>query len=473
MKTKLLFISLLFIFLGCNHSKNVDYLGFWEGPHPEDPDKKFYIHIRLTEDSIKADGYWTDKNFFDSSFRVDSVSVNNDSIRFYVPMWDCFYSGRSTDQNIIKGGFSCAGEPFDSVKLVKNDDIKRFLTEAKPGCLDPGYQYQYKSPPGSEDGFPVSRFQSENDSLFIYSLLPEIINNEYGRMNSFLLVKDGKLICEEYFYGYSRNDLHQIESSTKSITSLLVGIAKDKGMITNLDEPLYKIFPSYPHLKNGEYKKITIARLLSMTSGFSPEYEPYEPYDRIDFSLKRKLEAKVGEKFIYDGGNPEILGAIIKIKTGLFADEWAEKYLFNPLKITHFDWSVFKQNDYPCMGGSLQMLPRDMAKIGMLVLNRGRFEGQQIVSEEWIKESTSVKTKTHIEGDDYSYLWWNISLHSGKSTHKTIWANGWGSQFIYIIPDLNVVIVTTGANYENDSWAITGGINKYIYLLDKKPEIAD
>ena len=152
----------------------------------------------------------------------------------------------------------------------------------------------------------------------------------------------------------------------------------------------------------------------------------------------------------------------------MFADEFADKYLFSPLKITHYDWSIFKQNGYPCMGGSLQMLPRDMAKTGMLVLNNGVFEGQPIISEKWVKESTSVKTKTHIEGDDYSYLWWNINLGSEQNSYKTIWANGWGSQFIYIIPDLDIVMVTTGANYEYDSWAITSGISKYLYLLDDK-----
>lgn len=256
MKNKLLIVSILFIFLGCNHAENINYLGFWEGPHPEDQDKKFYIHISMSADSIKSKGYWTDKNFYDSSLSVDSVFVDADNIRFYVPMWNCTYSGKITDQNIIEGGFSCVDEPFDSVSLVKNDEIKHFLTEAKPGCLDPGYQYHYKAPVNSEDGLQVSAFQSENDSLFIYSLIPEIIHNEYGRMNSFLLMKRGKLICEEYFYGYSRNDLHQIESSTKSITSLLIGIAKDKGMITNLSEPLYNIFPTSPHLSTGEYKKI-------------------------------------------------------------------------------------------------------------------------------------------------------------------------------------------------------------------------
>jgi len=467
MRTNLTLILILFILLGC-HKKSIYYGGFWEGPHPEDPNKKFYIHIFSEKDSIIAKGYWTSNNHYESKFKVDSVSLTADHLRFYVPNWDCFYSGEITERNVIEGGFACTGEPFDSVKLIRNDEIKTCLTEAKPGCLDFGYQYQYQSPIQGDNLITASHFQSSTDSLFIYSIIPAIIKNEYGRLNSFLLVKDGKLICEEYFYGYTGNDLHQIESCTKSITSLLVGIAKDQGFLTDLKEPLYTIFPSYPHLKSKGYDEINITNLLTMTSGFSPEYEPYQASDRIEFSLNRKLVANPGEKFIYDGGNPEILGAILKMRTGLFADEFAEKNLFYPLEIKKYDWNVFKQNGYPCMGGSLQMLPRDMAKIGLLILNNGQFNGQQIISEEWIKESTTIKTKTNNEGDDYSYLWWNINIHSDTSDYKSIWANGWGSQFIYIFPELDVVIVTTGANYENDSWAITGGIGTYLYLLDNK-----
>jgi CubicO group peptidase (beta-lactamase class C family) len=136
------------------------------------------------------------------------------------------------------------------------------------------------------------------------------------------------------------------------------------------------------------------------------------------------------------------------------------------LKIADFNWEIYKQDGYPSMAGSLWLKPRDMAKIGLMVLNEGQFNGRQIVSKEWICESTSKKIKTHIQGDDYAYQWWNINLKSNGKTYQCIWANGLGSQFIYIIPELKVVIVTTGHNYENDSWAIKSGIEKSLYLLE-------
>jgi hypothetical protein len=462
-----LFLLILVLFQNCSIKKvDTSFNGFWEGPHPVDANKKFYIQITENNDSTKALGFWTNHTFYDSEFKVDSLILNADSIGFFIPDWNCSYSGRIYGKQWIRGGFICANEPFDTVNLLKNDEVKHFLTEAKPNCHTVHYKYQYQEPDYLDEKLTAKHFQTPGDSLFIHSLIPEIITNQYGRINSFLLIKNGSLICEEYFYGYTRDDLHQIESATKSIASLLVGIAKDKGMIADIHEPIYKIFTEYNHLSTGDYRKITLANILSMTSCFSSEYEPYKDYDRIAYSLNRELIAPVGSKFIYDGGNTEILGAVIKRKTGMYADVFAENFLFNPLGISKYDWSVFKQNGFPCMGGSLQMLPVDMAKIGFLVLNKGKYPNKQLISADWIQESTSVKTKTHFEGDNYGYQWWNVTIESNNRKYHSIWANGWGSQFIYIVPELDVVIVTTGYNYEYDSWAITKGIGKYLYLLD-------
>jgi hypothetical protein len=467
MKLNMKIIILLFLMFSCTRQENQNrFIGFWEGPHPEDITKKFYIQITDHENEIAAKGFWTKNSFYDSEFRVNRVMIAADSISFYVPNWNCFYVGRLSNDQYLHGGFQCEGEPFDSVSLRKTDEIAEFLTQAKPNSCSENYRYVYTRPVSLNDHLQAAPYQSANDSLFIYSIIPEMIRGDYGRINSFLLLKEGRLICEEYFYGYTHNDMHQIESCTKSITSLLVGMAMDQGLITDIQEPLYKIFPAYKHLRSGEYQHIGIYHLLTMTSGFSTENDAtYEGKNRIDHAIKRELAIQPGRQFVYDGGNTEILGAIIKTKTGMFADEFAEKYLFTPLKIETYNWEILKQDSFPCMGGSLKLRPRDMVKIGLMVLNEGKFENQQIVSPQWIRESTSMKTSTHIEGDNYGYHWWNIRLLSSGSAYQTIWANGLGSQFIYIIPEIEVVIVTTGFNYEHDSWAITNGISQYLHFL--------
>ncbi len=469
MKTiKTIILLLPLLILACsNQSSTSGFIGFWEGPHPADDNKKFYIHIDFKNDSLQAQGYWTKHRFYQESFKIDSIEIKDKNLSFFIPDWNCTYKGTLKNGNHIYGGFACLNEPFDSVFLVKNNAIKTYLTEPVPGSNEKGFTYHYTQPEKADDNIDTAPYQTSNDSVFFYSILNEIIDGDYGRLNSFLLIKNNRLVCEEYFYGYTKDDLHSLESCTKSVTSLLVGIAKDKGFIPNINRSLSSVFPEYKHLKQEKYRQVTIQNLLTMTSGFDPDNENlFRADDRIDYALKREVLFTPGEKFQYDGGNTEILGRILKKQTGMFADKFTAKYLFEPLGITNFNWEIHKQNGYPSMAGALHLRPRDMGKLGMLVLNKGIFSGNQVVSEEWISESTSVKTNTHIPGDDYSYHWWNLNLKSGDKIYECIWANGWGSQFIYIFPELEVVIVTSGHNYEGDSWAITTGISNYLYLLE-------
>ena len=152
----------------------------------------------------------------------------------------------------------------------------------------------------------------------------------------------------------------------------------------------------------------------------------------------------------------------------MHADEYAEKYLFGPLGIQSYNWEAHKQDGtYPLTSGSLEMLPADMIKIGLLVLNKGMWNGNQVVSPGWLHESTMAHIESHIEGDYYGYQWWRISIESGNKQYDAIWANGMGSQFIFIIPELDMVIVTTGYNYEDEkSWDIFEGLRDHLYLIE-------
>ncbi len=444
------------------------FTGFWEGPHPVDPEMKFYVEVLCENDSFLARAYWAENRHYQSTFKIDSVRISGDSMRFFVPAWACTYAGGLSDKGVIRGGFFCEGEPFDTVILVKDPEIENHLIYSKPGCKDPDFKYSYAIPSEGNDLLQPSIYSTAGDSLFIHALLPEIIQGEYGRINSFLLYRSDKLICEEYFYGFTRDDLHQIESCTKSVTSLLVGIAADQGYITDMGEALYRIFPEYPVLRKAGYRDMSLEDLLTMRSGYDLlDRAVFSSENLIDTALVRPLVHPPGKVFQYDGGNTEILGAVLKVKTGMFADDFARRYLFGPLQIERYTWDDPGQNGYPLMSGSLSLTPRSMLKIGAMVLSHGSFNGQALISESWIEESTSVKTETHIPGDKYSYQWWNLLLDSGGKAYETIWANGWGSQFIFIFPELDAVIVTTGFNYEYDSWAITEGISKYLYYLDK------
>jgi CubicO group peptidase (beta-lactamase class C family) len=295
----------------------------------------------------------------------------------------------------------------------------------------------------------------------------ELLEGEYGRYNSFLVARENRLICEEYFYSYHAEELHPIESVTKSVTSLLVGIAIEQGKIRDVNTSLYKLLPGFPHLEDREYKNLSLYHLLTMTAGFQMnEQERMMSDDRIGYALKRELIHEPGEVFQYDGGSTEILAAVIRDATGMHADKYAAMHLFGPLGIQDYNWDAHRQNGYPLTSGSLTMTPREMLRIGLMVLNDGMWNGVQVVSSEWIRKSTSAHTESHIPGDHYGYQWWRITITSGGRDFDAIWANGWGSQFIFILPELDMVIVTTGYNYEDErSWDIFEGLKKHLYLV--------
>ncbi len=460
---------LVTLLLACSspHDNTAIY-GFWQGPHPEDENRKFYVRFYENNHTLAGHGYWTHNGFYDSEFEIDSVYFAKTEIRFYVPMWKCTYLGKLTGNSMVSGGFSCPGEPLDSVLLIKNDSIHSFLVEALPGSQDTGFTYLWKIPPANEDGLRVANTLSPGEKAFLDSIIPKIAESKFGRINSILASKNHELFCEEYFWGYQAKDLHPVESVTKSITSLLTGIAIDQGKIRGTEEKIADIFPEIRHNQPEIFNQITLKHLLCMTSGYeSKDNELTKSDDRLNFCLNRKIVHTPGKVFQYDGGNTEILGAVIQRKTGMFADKFAMKYLFEPLNIQTFKWSDYQQNGYPLMSGALCLRPRDMLKTGELILQKGQYNGRRIVSEKWIEESTTARVETGINNDQYSYLWWNIRIESKHKSYRCIWGNGWGSQFIYVFPELELVIVTTGHNYAQDSWAITAGLKEYLYLLDE------
>lgn len=440
----------------------VDHATFWEGPHPWDPTMKFYIEI--TPSSDNANGYWTKDGFYASGFPVELLKYDQDSIRFVIPGWGCTYEGAIRGDSVA-GGFTCEGEPYDAVPLLRNNGIRKYLTEARPAGSERFRNFATETP-AAPGGIPKAAIRSAQDSAFFFNLYEEIAAGQYGRINSLIFIRGDSVRGETYFYGYDASVLHAVESCTKSITSLLIGIAIDNGFIGGTNVPLRTFFPEYARLQAEPYRGVTLEHLLTMTPGFEPADDAMvrSPASILE-ALERPITAQPGEEFRYDGANTELLGAVLARATGLDPELFARKYLFEPLGISAYDWSKLEQDTLPCMSGSLKLAPLDFAKIGLLVLNKGRFEGEQVVSEAWMQQSTKAQIDTGIDGDAYGFQWWVITMETGKRSYEVIWANGWGSQFIFIIPELDMVLVTTGNNYEYDSWAIREGVEKNLHLL--------
>ena len=288
----------------------------------------------------------------------------------------------------------------------------------------------------------------------------QIEDGRYGTVHSCLIVKDGRLVYEAYFHGFSRDVLHRLYSVTKSVTSSLIGIAIEDGLISGVDEPVMAYFPEYVGEGWDESKNaITLEHLLIMSSGLQYDENSY-PYsdsrnswsqmtatgDWMKWTLDQPLVAEPGTRFNYSTGNSHLFAGIIYKTVGVHATEFAEERLFGPLGIGNYFWYV--GDGYPATGGSfggLKLRPRDMAKFGTMYLNGGRWKGEQVVPKEWVSESVVPRISSW--GDSqYGYQWW---LHSGRVSGEDVdWfaARGYGDQLIAVVPSLDMVIVIASGN---------------------------
>jgi CubicO group peptidase (beta-lactamase class C family) len=294
------------------------------------------------------------------------------------------------------------------------------------------------------------------DSSLILEMLQEI--QEQGLdIHSVLLIRNDHLVTEIYFPPYQEDFKHPVYSVSKSITSALVGIAIEEGYIESVDQKVLDFFPDIAQdVKSERLKNLTLKHLLTMSAGYNTRTIPYPwilsqkdaSFDTISHILTHNsILQEPGTGFFYDSGAPHVLSAIIQETTGMTMQEYAQEKLFDPLEITDIAWETDPRGiTLGCTG--LVLSPRDMAKIGYLYLNRGQLNGEQIVPSGWIDQSTTkhIETKglmNEAEDDGYGYLWW-VDAFGGYSAH------GSGGQYIFVVPDLEMVAVFTGGLADPD-----------------------
>ena len=293
-------------------------------------------------------------------------------------------------------------------------------------------------------------------------------------VHAVVIVRHGKLVFEQYFSGYDypwgiphgqftfdATMRHDMRSVSKSVTSLLVGIALDRKLIASVDEPVVGFFPEFAALKTPGLDRITLRSLLTMSSGLRwdenlPWTDPRndEPHlgkdaDPIRYVLSKPLASPPDTAWNYNGGGTDLLGNIVERVSGKPFDAFAREALFQPLGITDWKWETY-ENGRVSPAAGLRLRPRDAAKIGQLVLNRGSWGGQQIVSAAWIAQSVAPRFQAigYFGGlFFYGYQWWLGRTLSGEKEITWIAAVGLGGQRIVIIPELDLVVVTTAGLY--------------------------
>ncbi len=266
---------------------------------------------------------------------------------------------------------------------------------------------------------------------------------------SLVVSRDGIIVAEEYYNGFRSDSIKSVMSVTKTVTSLLVGLAIDKGFIKDINDPISKYLTGIVTFPDNVKAGITVEQMLKMSFGHSWNGTKAESLystfasmdDHLQYIIDLPLVAAPGTVFNYSDGASHLLSVVITEATGMNTLDFAMQNLFQPLGITNFIWG---KDDRGYAGGAsnLRISPHDMVKIGNLILNGGSYNGIQVVPEKWITAMTTTKILTNNDipfGPEYGYqIWINSS-----ASHKYFFAMGWGGQFIFIIPDQNLVVVAT------------------------------
>lgn len=345
--------------------------------------------------------------------------------------------------------------------------------------------------------WPVSTPAQEGiDPAAIDALVADIEAGTYGLIDHFTLIRHGRLVADRHFeqdyqsiaaaydttshqYNYDHPDwhpyyqgteLHSLQSVTKSVTSVALGIAIDKGLISGVEAPAMSFFEAYaPDLSDARKGEMRLEDLLTMRSGI--EWNENTPYtdpenscilmeasdEWVPFVLGHPMDADPGTVWEYNSGASVLLGKIVQVATGQRIDAWAKEQLFDPIGIEDFYWKITPSGEVDTEGG-LYLSAQDLARVGYLFLRNGVWDERRIVSEEWVRASTSpvvtdILPENGRADSGYGYQWW-VPDHDGENT-LVFAGNGYGGQFLLVAPDHDIVAVFNGWNIHGGARAST------------------
>jgi CubicO group peptidase (beta-lactamase class C family) len=295
-------------------------------------------------------------------------------------------------------------------------------------------------------------------------------------VHAVLVIRHSKLVYERYFTGtdtplsaaprtvtFNADTPHDLRSIEKGVLSLLVGVLVGQGKIASVDQPVLPQLPAYADLRTPQKDQITLRHLLTMSPGLAwnedlPIFDPsnnetlmYLSADPARYALAQPVEAPPGLHYTYNTGAVVIIGALLQQLTGEAIDALARRELFAPLGITDVEWARLP-SDVPSPYG-LRMRPRDLGKLGQLVLNRGAWGGRQIVPAEWVAAATSPQ----INGQQlyfYGYLFWLGRSFAHGQEIDWIAGVGLGGQRLYIVPSLDLVVLVHAGLYQSPQQAV-------------------
>ncbi len=369
---------------------------------------------------------------------IDSRYAGVDSTSPYLFQWDTH--GEDLGRHVLMA----AAEDDEGWRSDRHVGVTIRWGDVAPEQLDDGWETSTASAQGI-------------DAERLAEMMDEVIAGDYEFLHAILVARNGKLVLEEYFGDFGRNTLQHVQSTAKSVTSALIGIAIDRGEIGGVTDPMVDYLPEYAHLFDGGKEGLTIEHCLMMAAGLEwnehsiPYSDPNNDntignrsVDYVAHVLGKPLVYEPGTVWYYNSGCSMTLGAILRNATGLRADAYADRYLFDPLGIASASWQVMGSGHIATHGG-LFLRARDMAKFGQLFLQDGVWEGEQVISAEWVAESTLPRLTSYAPFR-YGYQWWFKEMNG----YDVPFTAGGGGQYIYVVPELELVAVTAADPYVTD-----------------------
>jgi CubicO group peptidase (beta-lactamase class C family) len=340
------------------------------------------------------------------------------------------------------------------------------LARPRPQGQDSALDYRYHPPANLHDGIAVGDIaRSDLGAATADAIVRGVLDGTYKDVHSVLLYQHGKLVMEEYFYGYSVQRPHQLRSATKSIVSALAGIAVDRGALSGTSEAVLPQM-GYASYANPDPRKaeLTLGNFLSMSSGLdcndhsstSPGRETVidDAPDWVKATLDLPMIAEPGTKGYYCSGGVAVVGRLTENAVHMRLPEFAQANLFGPLGISRADWVWnYDLTNADKEYSQIHLRPRDMLKIGILLADGGRWHGHQMISTSWVR--ASLAEQSHVDNVSYGYFWWrpwlNVETPGGSEHVDVVAAQGNGGQKIYLVPRYDLVAVFTAGGYNAES----------------------
>jgi CubicO group peptidase (beta-lactamase class C family) len=386
--------------------------------------------------------------------------------KFLNPAGDAIPFHRDAGRRVV--AFEEYSQRFARLSSDVPKSARMLLQPRAPGPDGLPIIYRYQAPPRLEDGIEVGQPGPGPGTVpreVAERLVNEVIDGRSADVRSLLVWHQGRLVIEEYFYGFDRDRPHGMRSFSKSVISLLVGAAIDRGLLRDDEPTLARLGLPPPRNPDPRKSRITVSQLLSNQSGLacnehdqgSPgsEIRLFETDDWVRTFFDLPMLDDPGTVARYCSGGFFAAGRLVERSAGKPLPEFAREVLFGPLGISrdHWSWNFTLDRSQRNQFGQVHLTPRAMLKLGILIRDRGLWQGRRVISASWI--DAAISRRSRVDDSDYGlgiwHRWFEVATANGPHRIDTLMLSGNGGQKVYLVPSLDLIVVSTGSAYFVDS----------------------